>query len=193
MTSLEPISTALPCLSLSERRELLRIARASLCAAVRGEMFSVVHGPSSTLGEPGAAFVSLHQQRRLRGCIGTVVAERPLDETVARMTRAAALDDPRFSPLAEAEIAAVDIEISRLGPLIPAHAEQVLPGRHGVSVRRGEFRGVFLPQVATLYNWDRETLLTELCRKALLPPDAWTRPDTELMVFSAEVFGESGV
>jgi len=193
MTAPEPLSTALPALSPADRRELLRLARASVRAAVRGEAAPAESVLSTALREPGAAFVSLHQDRRLRGCVGTLVADRPLHDTVARMARAAALDDPRFAPLAEAELDGVDIEISRLSPLVPAVADQVLPGHHGVSLRCGEHRGVFLPQVATVYNWDRETLLTELCYKAQLPADAWMRPGIDLMVFTAEVFGENDV
>jgi hypothetical protein len=68
--------------------------------------------------------------------------------------------------------------------------EEIYPGRHGVCVTQGDHRGVFLPQVALEYQWDRDMLLRELCRKASLPPDAWKRPGTTLMLFEAEVFGE---
>jgi len=142
------------------------------------------------LNAPGAVFVSLHQQRRLRGCIGTLAAERALYLAVAQMALSAAFDDPRFPSLSKSELLGVDIEISRLSPLVPCLPEDVCPGRHGVCMTQGEHRGVFLPQVALEYHWNRETLLRELCRKALLPPDAWRHPSTTLMLFEAEVFGE---
>ena len=50
--------------------------------------------------------------------------------------------------------------------------------------------GLLLPQVATEWRWDRETFLRETCRKAGLAPDAWRDPDTEIYLFSADVFGE---
>ena len=103
-----------------------------------------------------------------------------------------ALDDPRFSPLTVAELTAVEIEISRLGPLIPALPEQVCPGRHGVCLRTGDRRGVFLPQVALQYHWDRETFLDQTCRKAGLPRDAW-RKGASIEGFTAEVFGEKSL
>ena len=84
----------------------------------------------------------------------------------------------------------IEIEISRLGPLSPVRAEDVVPGRHGVLVRRGRRRGVLLPQVAARHGWDRETFLEEVCHKAFLPPDAWRFTDTVIEVFEAEVFGD---
>jgi AmmeMemoRadiSam system protein A len=186
----EPQPDPPPALTVAERCDLLWIARATIRAAVRGEEPPALSNPSRVLCEPGAAFVSLHCEQRLRGCIGTMTADAPLHHTVARMARSAALDDRRFPPLVEIELDDLTIEISRLSPLTPVRAEDVVPGVHGVSVRAGDHRAVFLPQVASHYAWDRETLLTELCRKALLPQDAWKRPDARLMAFTAEVFGE---
>jgi len=177
-------------LTPSERSALLWLARQSIRAALRGEDPPTLSPLTPALSAPGAVFVSLHHHKDLRGCIGTVHADRPLHEAVAHTARAAAFDDPRFAPLAEAELAGVDIEISRLGPLQPASAEQVRIGVHGVSLSSGERRSIFLPQVATLWGWDRDTLLTELCEKAMLPSDAWKDPQTQLMTFEAEVFGE---
>ena len=178
-------------LTPAERRDLLWLARQSIRAALHAEAPPTCSTPTPALNEPTAAFVSLHQQRRLRGCIGTLAADRPLHETVVHMARSAAFEDPRFAPLIEAELPAIDIEISRLSPLVPVSPEDVCPGVHGVCLRYGDQRGVLLPQVALMYNWDRETLLAELCRKAMLPPDAWKLPEAALTVFVAEVFGEA--
>jgi AmmeMemoRadiSam system protein A len=177
-------------LTSAERRELLRLARASIRAALDGDEPPMVYAMTATLAAPAAAFVSLHCERRLRGCIGTLLAENPLHKAVSQAAVSAAFEDPRFPPLAAHELPSVDIEISRLSPLVPASPENVRPGIHGVSVKCGERRAVFLPQVAVEHDWDRETLLSELCRKALLAPDAWRQMDTALMVFEAEVFNE---
>jgi AmmeMemoRadiSam system protein A len=179
-----------PPLTPAERQELLWLARQGIHAALHGTTPPECRALTPALGTPGAAFVTLHHQGHLRGCIGTLAAERPLHRTVAQMALSAAFDDPRFPPLSMSELPGVIIEISRLSLLVPAAPEEVLPGRHGVCVAQGEHRGVLLPQVALEYHWDRETLLREVCRKALLPPDAWRRPGTTLMLFEAEVFGE---
>jgi AmmeMemoRadiSam system protein A len=177
-------------LTSAERHELLWLARQSIHAALHGAAPPECRTLTPALNAQGAAFVSLHQQHRLRGCIGTLTADRPLYRAVAQMALSAAFDDPRFPPLTKSELPGVDIEISRLSPLVPALPEEICPGRHGVCVTQGDHRAVFLPQVALEYHWERETLLQELCRKALLPPDAWRHPSTTLTVFEAEVFGE---
>ncbi len=177
-------------LTLAERAMLLFLARHSIRASLENAAPPACPSLTPALTQPAAAFVSLHSERRLRGCIGTLEAERPLHVAVVRLAVSAAFDDPRFPPLAAVELPMLEIEISRLGPLVPCRPEDVLPGIHGVCVRHGEHRGVFLPQVATEHGWDRDTLLRELCRKAMLPPDVWKNPEAELRVFTAEVFGD---
>jgi AmmeMemoRadiSam system protein A len=106
------------------------------------------------------------------------------------MARASAFEDPRFAPLAREELEAATIEVSVMTPSRPAAPEDVVPGVHGVTIRRGHRRGVFLPQVATEQGWDRETLLRELCLKAGLDPDSWRASDVTIEVFRAQVIGE---
>ena len=57
-------------------------------------------------------------------------------------------------------------------------------------IRKGNYEGLLLPQVASDNNWDRLTFLQQTCRKAGLPPDAWEDEETDIFVFSAFVFGE---
>jgi uncharacterized protein len=178
-------------LTPAERRVLLMLARESLEMALQGLDVPRLAEPTVALLEYTGAFVSLHQGERLRGCVGTIAAERPLYVAVARMARAAAFDDPRFPPLTAIELSDVTIEVSRLSPTMPARPEDVQPGHHGVCVQHGVHRAVFLPQVATHYGWNRETLLNELCGKALLPEDAWRQAETCITVFVAERFSEA--
>jgi len=178
-------------LTAAERRDLLWLARASIRSTLSGGAQRPEISLTAALQELTAAFVSLHCEGRLRGCVGSVLPEKPLYEMVASMACAAAFDDPRFPPVTAVEVPIIDIEISRLSRMIPAQPEDVRPGIHGVCVARGHQRAVFLPQVATSQNWDRDTLLDELCRKACLPDDAWTQADCSLMVFVAEVFSEA--
>jgi AmmeMemoRadiSam system protein A len=119
-----------------------------------------------------------------------MVSEDPLAETVADMAVAAATEDGRFDPVAAAELPALSIEISALGPMREIRPEEVEVGVHGLMVRCGTRRGVLLPQVPVEHHWDRETFLAHTCRKAGLPSDAWRRPDCELLAFTATVFGE---
>jgi AmmeMemoRadiSam system protein A len=83
------------------------------------------------------------------------------------------------------------LEISVLSPLKKIDSiEEIEVGIHGIYLERGYYRGVLLPQVATEYGWDRETFLRQTCLKAGLPTDSWQAEDTEIYIFSAQIFGD---
>ncbi|OIN99645.1 MAG: AMMECR1 domain-containing protein [Desulfovibrionaceae bacterium CG1_02_65_16] len=135
------------------------------------------------------AFVTLNREGRLRGCIGNIIGQGPLYETVWRMARAAAFEDPRFPPLTQAELDGLAIEISILGPIEPCpDPELVEVGRHGLIMRQGARQGLLLPQVPVEWGWDRKQFLAQTCRKAGLPANAWRDPTTQLYWFEAVFF-----
>ncbi len=137
------------------------------------------------------AFVSLHHQGRLRGCIGEISARRPLAEALAARAVDAACHDPRFPPLTAEELDQVEIEISALHPPTPvAGPEDIILGRHGIILEHSGHHAVFLPQVAPQQGWDLNQTLDHLSRKAGLTSGAWQEPHTRLSVFTAEVFDE---
>jgi AmmeMemoRadiSam system protein A len=178
-------------LSRKEQTYLLELARASVetAAGAPGELPEPMG--SSRLIEPRGAFVTLKTHGRLRGCIGTIEPIKPLHETVREMARAAALNDPRFTPLGEDELPALDIEISAMSPLRRVtSADEIVVGTHGLVIEKGLHRGLLLPQVAVEHGWDAETFLGYTCEKAGLDRNAWRDEDTVIFVFSADVFGE---
>jgi AmmeMemoRadiSam system protein A len=175
--------------SPEERRWLLRLAHMSIRSAVCGSPLKVEQA-SAHLREARGAFTTLHEHGELRGCIGYVVAISPLDETICETARAAALEDPRFTPVVAAELDSLQVEISVLSPMALIAPEDVVVGRHGLMVSHGGRRGLLLPQVPTEWGWDRETFLAQTCRKAGLPADQWRR-GAKLEAFTAEVFGEA--
>ena len=174
----------------TDQRHLLDVARSALEARVRRERRpALVCG--GVLALPRAAFVSIHRDGDLRGCLGRLSLDRPLGETVADLAGSVADSDPRFSPLSPSELSFVQIEISVLTPphQIGSIAE-IEVGRHGLIVERGSARGLLLPQVATERAWTRETFLEQTCVKAGLPRDAW-KDGATVLAFEAQVFGES--
>lgn len=174
-----------------EKRELLRIARATL-----REHFDTgrippgrPHRPS--LLAPAAVFVSLHRDHALRGCIGLVEARTPLYRAVQEMAVAAATRDPRFSPLTDEELDDAELEISVLSHARAVRGPADLTiGKHGLVVEAFGRRGLLLPQVATEAGWDAATLCARTCVKAGLPPDTWQRAEASLTAFEAQVFSD---
>ena len=173
----------------ADRQLLLRLAREAIAAHVGGAP-AHVPGTSEVLERLGGAFVTLHSDGELRGCIGHIEINEALGRVVPRCAVAAASTDPRFPPITPAELEKIEIEISLLGPLEPiAGPQDIEVGRHGLVIELGSRRGLLLPQVATEWRWNAETFLAQTCHKAGLAPDAW-KQGAKLWRFEAEVFSE---
>ena len=174
-----------------EKRELLRIARATLREHLDTGRIPPGKPHRAPLLAPAAVFVTLHRDHALRGCIGLVEARTPLYRAVQEMAVAAATRDPRFPPVTDEELEQLDIEISVLSHARTVHGPADLTiGQDGLVVEAFGRRGLLLPQVATEAGWDAETLLARTCVKAGLPPDTWKRTDAKLTAFGAQVFSE---
>ena len=164
-------------------RTLLRLARASI-GAVLGCNPEPAISDDLWLRIARATFVTLKKDGELRGCIGSLEARRALGEDVIANARAAAFQDPRFSPLARPEFEAqgsesMDIEVSLLSAPRRILFEdqddlirQLRPGEDGIILEPGEGcagrRATFLPQV-----WeglpDPAQFLAHLKQKAEIP------------------------
>jgi AmmeMemoRadiSam system protein A len=176
-------------LTVQEQLELLRLARASVCARALGAEAAPPDAGSADAMCWGA-FVTLRLRGTLRGCIGHIEGGEGLLQVVWRCAAAAASEDPRFVPVAPDEVDDLRIEISVLRPLEPVtRFEEIEVGRHGLVVQRGMRRGLLLPQVAEERGWTREEFLEHTCVKAGLHRSAW-RLDVEVFKFEAFVFGE---
>ena len=175
-----------------DRRMLLRIARDAINRYLQspGEI-----DPPDEL-TPGlkryvGAFVTLHLNKDLRGCVGSLTCDKTVAETVAEVAVSAAFEDYRFDQLSRDDIERMNIEVSVLSEFTPIDdISQVVPGKHGLWVESEQGKGLLLPQVAEQHGWDRETFLRQTCVKAGLSPSDWQKSETTTMVFTAEVFSE---
>lgn len=132
------------------------------------------------LQQAGASFVTLEKQNRLRGCIGTLEAYRPLVVDIVENAFAAAFRDPRFTPLQADELSELQIHISLLTPPEPLPVKdeaellrQLRPGIDGLILQDGHHRATFLPSV-----WESlptpPQFVAQLKLKAGLPVDYWS-------------------
>ena len=135
---------------------------------------------AAVLRETRATFVTLRREGKLRGCVGTLEAVRPLVVDVAHNAWAAAFRDTRFPPLEAAEREGLDVHLSILRPseLLDFGSEedllgQLRPGVDGLILEEGGRRGTFLPAVWESLPEPR-AFLRELKRKAGLPADHWS-------------------
>ncbi len=179
-------------LNQEQKDKLLKIARNTIREHLfKGEILDLKE-TDPQLKEPMGAFVTLRKQGQLRGCIGNIIADKPLYLTVRDMAIASATQDPRFRPLNKDELQEVTIEISVLS--IPKEAkdpDEIKPGEHGVIVRDGLHGGVYLPQVAAETGWSKKEFMDSLCRdKAGMQADAWRSGKCNIFIFTAQVFSE---
>ena len=184
-----PLVPIRPEYSPEERRILLVHARQAIGRAFAHEHLDLTP-PSDHLAEKRGVFTTLHEHGELRGCVGYVFPTHSLYRSVAETAVGAAFNDTRFHPLHEAELPALNVEISILSRLFPIEPEEIEIGRHGLLVSQGSRRGLLLPQVASDRGWDRETFLSQTCLKAGLPADEWHHGVT-LDAFTTEIFHEN--
>ncbi len=125
------------------------LARATIEAHVTGAAAPDAVLPADpALPERAGAFVTLHRQGSLRGCIGTIVPALPtLAEEVAVNAMKAATADPRFPPLTGEELADLDVKVDVLHPSEPARMADLDPALYGVIVSSGWRRGLLLPDL----------------------------------------------
>ncbi len=175
---------------------LLPIARSSIAASL-GRIHQADE-QAAWLQEKGACFVTLTQNGELRGCIGTLEAHRSLLQDVKANAHAAAFRDPRFAPLAAAELDKIEVEISLLSTTSPMQfsgerdaLNQLKPGVHGVVFEYGRYRSTFLPQV-----WEQlpnvVDFMAHLKYKAGLAPDFWAE-EIRLSCYTVSKLKESEI
>ncbi|WP_456325620.1 AmmeMemoRadiSam system protein A [Desulfonauticus submarinus] len=176
-------------LSPEEKKYLKEIAKLSILEKFSNTKTNYPKPCTDQLEKHFGAFVTLKKNGNLRGCIGQIIGQKPLWETIIEMAKAAAFEDPRFPALQPSEINDIEIEISILSPFKKIkNIQEINPGQHGLFIQKGYYSGLLLPQVATEWNWDKKTFLEHTCLKAGLNPDCYKDPDTDIYVFEAIVF-----
>jgi len=185
-------------LSDEDKKFMLDLARKAIVHYFKTGM--VLEVPPSEITSPilvenGACFVTLHIGEHLRGCIGTLEANRPLFSDCVNNALASAFEDTRFSPLEPPELENVKISISVLTK--PAKFDgsgeelfkAIEPGKNGLIIQKGVARATFLPSV-----WEqlpeKEKFLNQLCLKAGMGPDSWKDEGVEFFLYEAIEFSE---
>ena len=176
----------------NQKKRLLEIARQSMTEYVTNSIRKDFKEVDPQLDIKRGAFVTLHKNGELRGCIGSFTSHQPLYQVIADMAIESATGDPRFRPVTKEELDKISIEISVLTePQLIDDWKKIRLGVDGVIVKKGFSQGVFLPQVATETGWDLETFLQHLCAgKAGLSADAYKDPATQIRTFQAIIFSE---
>ncbi len=134
-------------------KQVIELCRKTISAGLHSSSYVPQNYPC-VFEESGACFVTLTIAGQLRGCIGSVIAHRPLIMDLIKNAHSAAFADPRFKPLTSEELYEIDIEVSLLSSPEKMQfktedelMEQIVPRRDGIIIRDGNYQAVFLPCV----------------------------------------------
>ncbi len=131
--------------------------------------------------EMGASFVTLEKNGRLRGCIGSVVAHRPLIQDIITNAKNSAYGDPRFNPVEKSEIKDLKIAVSILSA--PKQMKfkdeedllnQIRKDVDGIIIKDGNYQAVYLPSVWEQLP-DKREFLNTLKVKAGMSPNHFSK------------------
>ncbi len=143
-------------------------------------------------------FVTITQDKNLRGCIGFPTPERKLYQSLIDASIASATEDPRFSPVRYEELNRITFEITVLTPPMvikvkdpSEYPSMIKVGRDGLIIKWEFGSGLLLPQVPNEYGWNEEEFLGHACTKAGASPEYWKQHKAIISKFEGFVFRET--
>lgn len=132
---------------------VINTCKKSILAGLKEEI-PVCEKTPAVLDEFGASFVTLEKNGDLRGCIGSIIAHRPLIEDLVKNAQNSAFSDPRFQPLRKDEFESLSINVSLLSEPEQMHFEdekdlllQIRPFIDGIIIKERGYQAVYLPSV----------------------------------------------
>jgi AmmeMemoRadiSam system protein A len=121
------------------------------------------------------AFVTIHRQGQLRGCIGTIeptcanVAEEVIQNAISAATR-----DPRFPPVRRSELRDLEVKVDVMGEPEEVHAlDQLDPRRYGLIVQSETHpwkRGLLLPDLEGIDTVEKQVYWTRHHKAGITDP-----------------------
>lgn len=182
-------------ISIDEKRAMLKIARSSIESIFdNSKNIDIDLAKFPILNSRKGAFITLTKNHNLRGCIGYIISNLPLFETIKDAAKQAAIGDSRFPKLTKSEINQIAIEVSILSEPFPMKSyNDIIVGTHGLILSERGRRGLLLPQVPIEHNMSKEEYLSALCQKTGFYSDFWKEKTLNIEMFTANVFSEDEV
>ncbi|MCD4705007.1 AmmeMemoRadiSam system protein A, partial [bacterium] len=176
--------------SEEEQKYLLKLARDTIEYAFKnnGQIMPINNVPDK-FKEKRGIFVTIHKNKKLRGCIGYIETVEKIYKAVQNNALAAAFEDNRFTPLLKKELSDIKIEISILTIPKKTILTDIKPNIDGVILQQNNNQATYLPQVWKNVT-NPEEFYSSLCTKAGLQADCYTNPKTEFYKYQAEAFSE---
>lgn len=133
---------------------VINVCKTSILAGLNNESAPKIEKPPEVFNELGACFVTLEKHGDLRGCIGSIIAHRPLINDLVKNAQNSAFSDPRFHPLRKEEFEELTMDVSLLSAPEKMKfkdeadlLEQIRPFVDGIIIKDGGYQSVYLPSV----------------------------------------------
>jgi len=150
--------------------DYVKLAKQAVEAFVRNK--EVIKPPSKInkdlLSKKSGVFVSIYNQKNLRGCIGTYL---PTKDNIAEeiiSNAISATQDPRFPPIKEEELPNLRYEVYILEPPQPVKdISELDPQKYGILVKSLDFpfkSGLLLPGLEGIKSKEQQIFIA--CQKA---------------------------
>ena len=167
----------------ADEDEFVKLARHSLETFVKTHKPATLPDnlPAELTNRRAGAFVSLHKDGNLRGCIGTIMATQDtLAEEILQNAISACSKDPRFEPVTIEELDDIEYSVDVLGePERIFDVAELNVKRYGVIVENGGRRGLLLPDLDGVDTVEEQIAIAK--RKAGI------RPNEKVMLWRFEV------
>ncbi len=191
--STDQVGQSRPQLTEHQRQQIFRTACEMVVAGVcqRPVQLSDPQLEGTAQQPVAGVFVTLKRGAHLRACCGFLGPSVPLVEALQNAAHRTATNDVRLPPISPTELPHLQLDVSLLHEFQPitqvgaARVQAVRVGTHGLTIQQKESGGLLLPVVAVENQWDSETFLRHVCRKAGLPATAWQDDDAKLQTFEA--------
>lgn len=130
----------------------VKLARDTVNAIIKGEPLPEASRgdfPQELLEKRAGAFVSIHKNGELRGCIGSILpTQKNLAKEVITQAINASTQDPRFPVVREEELPNLEIKVDVLSePEQIDSLDDLDPIKYGVIVENDFRRGLLLPDL----------------------------------------------
>lgn len=176
---------------------VIDVCKTSILAGLNNEGVPKINKPPAVFNELGACFVTLEKKGDLRGCIGSIIAHRPLINDLVRNAQSSAFSDPRFHPLREEEFDELSIDVSLLSTPEKMEfkdeadlLEQIKPYVDGIIIKDGGYQSVYLPSVWEQLP-DKKLFLESLKIKAGMHPKHFSQT-FEALRFTTQMVKSEG-
>lgn len=147
---------------LAKEDPWIKLARDTINSYIRKGMMMPLPDnlPEEMYTTKAGAFVSLHENGELRGCIGTTA---PTQKNVAREIQMNAVSacsrDPRFYPVRENELDQLEISVDVLKEPESCTLADLDPKKYGVIVSKNGKRGLLLPNLDGIDTVDQQVAI----------------------------------